>query len=384
MNKKVETITHIGDLHCRNYIRKEEYYEQFNKFLSKQRNLKPDRIFIGGDILHNKGVGMSPELFQMVSWFLMECSKICDAVILICGNHDTLINNKDRLDGITPIIESLNLKNIWYFKDSGCYIDNYDKNIVYVVYSCLEDQKDPQLDKFKEKYDPRNEKTYITFYHGMVKGSSNSIGYVFSDGIDIQEFKNSNIVMLNDIHEYQTFEITNDDGSISPAAYSSSLIMQNHGESVDNHGFILWDIKKGTHSFHNIDSNYGFYTIELDGFDNLGNEKIEISKKPNLRVQWKGKSSEYSSVRQKEVKDFYIKKYNPNTIIVNFESSDKNDLMSIDKNRSENISDPETQRELIISFLTESGQLDDEELEIEINENSVQKEPKKIIDFDSL
>ena len=49
---------------------------------------------------------------------MTETAKICKCVYLI-GNHDFLENNMDRMDAITPIVESLNNPNIVYYKDRG-------------------------------------------------------------------------------------------------------------------------------------------------------------------------------------------------------------------------------------------------------------------------
>ena len=368
MNKSVQYITHLGDLHCRNYSRKEEYYDCFKRFLKKQRELKPDRIIITGDITHQKSY-MSGDLIKMMSWFFKECLDICP-LIIINGNHDSVLYVKDRLDNVSPIVQSLDKKDIWHFTESGNYVDNYDENIVYCVWSCLDNQKDPQLNKYKEKYDKENKKTYITLFHGQVKGCLSDQNFKFSEGFDINNFKNSSICMLGDIHKRQSFEIKNDDNSICPILYCGSLICQNYSES-NNKGFIFWDVKKRTYQFHSVENDYGFYTIELNGFDNLNNnpneKNLKISKKPNIRVIWKDNSNNYSSIRQNEIKEYYQNKYNPISLTVNFDSVDSNELMNIDKDSSDNISNPEIQKKLILEFLIENNQIDDEELEIEID-----------------
>ena len=381
MNKIVKTITHLSDLHCRNYNRKEEYYEQFKKFLKEQLKIKPDRIIITGDILHNKGIGMSPELIQMVSWFFRECSFISPLIILV-GNHDANLSNTDRLDGLSPIINALNIPDIWYFKESGNYNDVYDNNVVYCVWSCLEEQKTPQLKKYKEKYDPDNKKIYITLFHGIVSGAKNDIGYQFSSSFDIINFSDSDLICLGDIHAHQMLELKEDNRTIT-AIYAGSFLSQNYSES-NNKGYVLYRIKDKnniSYEFKKIDNDFGFYIIQLEGFDNLGKEKIEISKKPNLRILWSGKSNEYSSIRQNEIKNYYEQKYNPSSISVIFESTDNNSLMNIKDDKINNISNPEIQRKLILDFLIENGQLDNEELEIEI-EDSDDSEVKPLT-FDS-
>ncbi len=64
------------------------------------------RIVFTGDLVHSKNQ-MTPELIEMVRWLLLECSFIAPTII-IPGNHDFLVNNIERLDALTPIINSLN------------------------------------------------------------------------------------------------------------------------------------------------------------------------------------------------------------------------------------------------------------------------------------
>ena len=177
-------------------------------------------------------------------------------------------------------------------------------------------------------------------------------------------------------------ELKEDNRTIT-AIYAGSFLSQNYSES-NNKGYVLYRIKDKnniSYEFKKIDNDFGFYTIQLEGFDNLGKEKIEISKKPNLRILWSGKSNEYSSIRQNEIKNYYEQKYNPSSISVIFESTDNNSLMNIKDDKINNISNPEIQRKLILDFLIENGQLDNEELEIEI-EDSDDSEVKPLT-FDS-
>ena len=371
----IKKVIQISDIHIRLYQRQEEYKEQFQKFykeldkLRKEISFEEGRIIFTGDLFHQK-ITISNESIIITSSFLKEISKRF-RVILLPGNHDALIKNKDRLDSITPVVELLDNENIWYFKESGCYKDLYDENIVYSIWSCLDNQKNPILNKYKEKYDPNNEKIYITLYHGPVKGCKTDQNYTFTDGIDIQEFTGSDLICLGDIHLKQKLELE-EDNKIIPAIYSGSFIAQNHGESNEK-GFVLWDIKdknKITYSFVEIPNDYGFYTIEINNFDNLYNnpkeQNLKISKKPNLRIIWSDKELNYSGIKVNEIKSYYQNKYNPISLIVIFESTDISNLINVEKSQINNINNPEIQRKLMIDFLLESGQLNDEELEIEI------------------
>ena len=105
-------IIHIADIHWRGLSRHDEYTEAFSDFFSQCRKLKPDIIYVGGDIVHSKTQGISPELIDRLAWWITEMSKICP-VHMILGNHDGLILNKDRQDAITPIVQALNNKNVF-------------------------------------------------------------------------------------------------------------------------------------------------------------------------------------------------------------------------------------------------------------------------------
>ena len=47
-------IAHIADVHWRGLTRHEEYVNVFNQFFEKVRELNPDVIYVGGDIVHSK------------------------------------------------------------------------------------------------------------------------------------------------------------------------------------------------------------------------------------------------------------------------------------------------------------------------------------------
>lgn len=259
--KEINKIIHIGDLHIRPYKRHNEYCEVFNKFYKEIDLIKPERIIIAGDICHSK-INTSNEMYLLLGEFLTECSKR-SKIIMISGNHDTILGS-DRVDSITPVVEMLNNKNIKYYKNSGCYLDEDDENIVYCVWSCLEEQKDPEIKKWKEINDVSNEKTYIGIYHGVVWGSKTSTQFEFDSGMNTIAFDDCDIVCLADIHLYQTFRN-------NEIVYSSSMIQQSYGETPENHGFILWERNKNkfTHKMVELKNNYGYYTLELNGFDTL-------------------------------------------------------------------------------------------------------------------
>ncbi len=107
----INKLVHFSDLHIRLFKDHELYRSILEDAINQWKETKPDRIVFTGDLVHSKNQ-MTPELIEMVSWILKECSYIAKTII-IPGNHDFLVNNIDRLDALSPIIDSLNNKNIY-------------------------------------------------------------------------------------------------------------------------------------------------------------------------------------------------------------------------------------------------------------------------------
>jgi 3',5'-cyclic AMP phosphodiesterase CpdA len=97
----VKTLIHFSDLHIRLFKDHDLYRSILTEAINQWKELEPDRIIFTGDLVHSKNQ-MTPELIEMVSWILTECSFIAKTVI-IPGNHDFLVNNTERLDALTPI-----------------------------------------------------------------------------------------------------------------------------------------------------------------------------------------------------------------------------------------------------------------------------------------
>ena len=99
---------------------------------------------------------------MLVSWFI---DKLTDLghVVIIPGNHDFLVNNTERLDSITPIVELLNKPDkIYYYNESGVYKDD---GINWVVYSLYQNNQRPKFEKEVGVY-------YVGLFHGPIQGLS--------------------------------------------------------------------------------------------------------------------------------------------------------------------------------------------------------------------
>ena len=265
---KVDKIYHLADLHIRNLKRHTEYREVFQKFLQNvdKDNIENSIIYLAGDIAHAK-TEMSPELVREISWFLTECANR-KHTFLITGNHDCNLNNNYRLDVLTPIVENLQNDRIHYLRDTGVYPFH---NITFVVYSILDKQENwPK----GELVDGENT---ICLFHGPVNDSTTDIGYtVSSNSFTTEMFDGFDMVMLGDIHKRQTL-------GRPTIAYAGSMIQQNHGESLEKHGYLLWDVDSRTFEEFEIPNDYGFYTLDVD--NGIVPTVTNMPSKPRLRVR---------------------------------------------------------------------------------------------------
>jgi len=264
----VEKIYHLADLHIRNLKRHKEYREVFQKFLDNvdRDNIENSVIYLAGDIAHAK-TEMSPELIREISWFLTECANR-KHTFLITGNHDCNLNNNYRLDVLTPIVENLENDRIHYLRDTGSYPFG---NITFVVYSILDKKENwPKA----ELVEGENK---ICLFHGPVNLAQTDIGYtVSSNSFTTDMFEGFDMVMLGDIHKRQTLG--------SPTiAYAGSMIQQNHGEALDKHGYLLWDVESRTFEEVDIPNDYGFYTLDVD--NGVVPNVTDMPSKPRLRVR---------------------------------------------------------------------------------------------------
>jgi len=251
----IKKLVHFSDLHIRLFkdhgLYKTILSDMFNQF----KEIKPDRIAFTGDLLHSKN-NISPELIEIASWVLTECSKISKTV-LIAGNHDALINNNDRLDSITPIVDNLNNPNIVYYKNRGIY---EDENVSWCVFSQFQGNIPPEIEKavgFK-----------IGLFHDPVNGLTTDLGFDFgSHAYNVEKFSGLDLVLCGDIHKRAVFNIPNGKRGVM----IGSCLQQNYGESITKHGFGIYDLETDVYSFVDLHNPKPFLSFKIESFDDIIN-----------------------------------------------------------------------------------------------------------------
>lgn len=273
-------IAHLSDIHFRSLKRHDEYKEVFAKVFEKIKEEKVDSIFIGGDIVHSKTQGITPELIDVLNWWFTNLAQITQ-VHVILGNHDGLILNKDRQDAISPIISALNNKNIHLYKKSGVYPSEM-KDINWCVFSCFDEEN---WDKVK----PVDNKINIACFHGAVWGSKTDIDWELDGEVSLSFFDNFDFGFLGDIHKKQFLD------KEKRVAYPGSTIQQNFGEDVEK-GFLVWEIENKhdfSAKFIKIDNPYAFVTVEWQGnLENTIQYLANIKKGVRYRIRTKEEISQ--------------------------------------------------------------------------------------------
>jgi len=348
----INKVYHLADLHIRNLQRHKEYKIVFKRFLKqvKEDNIEDSLIYIAGDIAHAK-TEMSPELVHEISWFLTECAKLRETV-LITGNHDCNLNNSHRLDVLTPIIKNLGNDRIHYLRDTGVYPIH---NLNFVVYSILDDKEN------WPKGDTIDGENTICLFHGPVNKAQTDIGYtVSSNSFQVDMFDGFDMAMLGDIHKRQTFG-----EGYEHIAYAGSMIQQNHGELLENHGYLLWDIPTRTFTEHHLHNDYGFLTVDVVKgkipqwvYDEIG---TKLPKHPRLRLRFtKTEASDMKRCITELKKLFKVQEV---TVTRTDTIGQLKTNQKINKNIVGNVKDETFQNQLIRDYLERQYLLDSEELD---------------------
>lgn len=333
-------VAHCSDTQIRNFDRHEEYRKSYENLFESLKEKNPDVIVFAGDLAHSK-TKISPEFVQLCSFYLKGLSNIAPTVV-IPGNHDCNLQNLSRLDALTPIVENIGSKNIFYYKHSGIY--KFNDDIDFIIFSCL----DPDS-LWPNKFEVNLNKLNIGIYHGFVQGAVLQNNMIVEDCpystkrfLDIVDY-----LLLGDIHKMQILDLH------ARAAYCGSYPQQNYGEDISK-GYLLWDIKSKKE--HNVDfvelpNVCPFYTLYLDeNLNIIGNQNIQ--KNSRIRVF----SRQLTHTEKKQIKDKITTFYSPERFEIydNAVSKKEISLGEIDA-KLQDVSDVGVQERLIRKFFEQDA-----------------------------
>jgi DNA repair exonuclease SbcCD nuclease subunit len=268
----IEKIIACSDIHIRNLKRMDETWEMLGSFIEKCKEYKnlhgleddEMRIVVAGDLFENK-ISVSNEANIAASWFLNGLSEVCP-VIVVCGNHDYLANNKSRVDSITPIVSIANNERVHYIDammeyNSGILVDD---NVAWCLYSTFDDFNRPDFDMPEYM-----NLTKVGLIHGDINGAVSDTNRVTDKGLEPDVFEGLDFVIAGHIHKFQ--EIKKHGVKI---VYCSSLIQQNNGESIHGHGYVVWDVENCEYDFVELENpDYGFYKFKINDIVDIEEDK---------------------------------------------------------------------------------------------------------------
>lgn len=315
--KKLRHVVHAADFHIRLLRRHDEYTNVFNQFYADIRNRKLEDfvIVLAGDIVHAK-TDLSPELVDLTSQFLSNLSDIAPT-ILIAGNHDCNLRNSSRLDALSPIVNAINHPNLHYVKNSDVV---YIADSAFAVHSIFSSKDEwPVAANIDNKY------TKIALYHGPVNGSLTDVNFVVTDRhVTTDVFDGYEIVMLGDIHKpnQKLQDYSKTDGK-PIVVYPGSFTQQNFGETAEDHGWCLWNIKDRSYEFVPVENDYGYLTLEVQ------NGKIKHPKNAPKNVRMRLFTGEMEATDVKKLVTMLREKYNIIELSVN-----KNKTTTFDADRA--------------------------------------------------
>lgn len=265
--KTIKRIFHLSDIHIRPLARHDEYRAVFDKVYESLQaegaRKKGSLIVITGDIFHEKDK-LKPETVDLCREFFKRLIRLCEKgrVVVICGNHDLIENNMDRLDNLTAVLDGLDLD---YLKNTGIY--EYGNNVDFYLSSIIDKQK---LEVGGGVQETRKGVKKIGLFHGMVEGC----GFDSDNGRSMKKdyFKGLDCVMLGDIHKHMNLG--------GDMVYPGSLIQQNFGESYEGHGYVKWKIgDKIKYKFKEIKNDWGYINIHCRGGKIIGGVDVDVDER---------------------------------------------------------------------------------------------------------
>lgn len=356
----IDIIYHLGDIHIPGNIDRELEYEQvLNRtieIISKEKRKKI--TVICGDLFHDKTKPYQ-EANILARDFMKGLGDICETII-IQGNHDVNIDNENRKDSIKSTLRKLETKYpIHYLTENQIY---KIQGINFGLTKMTNDKVTPI--KYKNPFE-----LYIGLYHGTLYKSKTDDGYEFNDIVKIKasDFKDYDIVMLGDIHKYQYLN------SEKTIAYSGSLIQQNYGESINEHGILLWDLRTKQSNLIPIPNDYIFKThqIDINGMNDYTIPDIE-NKICRLKIQYKGVDRVDLLNYEKEIKS----KYN----IIQLIKQELVDDDVITKKSNDNCTINKKFMEVYLEYLQKNNIKENEKATEELIK-MVEEEQKKIVEI---
>jgi len=102
-------------------------------------------------------------------------------------------------------------------------------------------------------------------FHGPIQGLTTDIGYKFESGFESDKFAGCDLVLCGDIHKRQVFNIPGG----KKAYMVGSTIQQNYGETINKHGFGIYDVISDEYTFVDLKNPKPFLSFKITSYDDI-------------------------------------------------------------------------------------------------------------------
>jgi DNA repair exonuclease SbcCD ATPase subunit len=276
-------IFHVSDIHIRHgdrkFCRYDEYAAVFDRlFVSiceqiSELQITPEEfvIIVSGDIFHNKNIvgNYGLTLYKKFIQGLVEIGK----TIVFHGNHD---RNQNEIDQPSLVSSTIHINNLvlldkstsFTIDDVGfSYVSIDDTLDFYKTAGRIEDLPEfPSLDQ--------NIKHKVALFHGTFAQVRLYNGREVTNDFRPYPFEwieKFDFAILGDIHLRQK-------GNYDKKTlwgYSGSLVQQNYGEDIINHGYMIWNLNERKIKEVNVYNDIGYVNLKEE------NNTIMIRKRGN-------------------------------------------------------------------------------------------------------
>lgn len=259
-NGTINTVIHISDIHIRNgnknQNRFDEYHGVFRNLFDKiqNRNNEYSVCVITGDIFHNKSKIESSGI-MLFNDFLNKLSKLIP-VYIIQGNHDYRQDEPNEPDMLTAFLGKNTIENVFYMNKTGLYqFEDVVFGVVAIDDVLIKGDTSGHVEDLPlfPNWFPSDKVIKIALFHGTICNCTLQNFTNSTTGYPLQWFKEYDYGMFGDIHLQQ---IHWSNKYNLKWGYSGSLLQQNYGETINNHGFIEWNIRDNTETFYQIHNDF--------------------------------------------------------------------------------------------------------------------------------
>lgn len=271
LNSTFTHIFHLSDIHIR--VGDDSIQSRFHQYSTVFANLRKylqnhDAVLnqsalavVTGDIFHSK-TKLDSFAVSLFNSFTSSISSLLPLLIII-GNHDIRVDRPDTPDFISALLSSGTYDNVYFLNKSTHYIaGNIGFGLVRVedvlLHGTSSGKLIDELPPFPDPklFPPSIDKTAALF-HGTIRSCTLQNYSSDLNGIPIDWFRGYNYALLGDIHLQQIHERKE-----LIWAYPGSLLQQNFGEEILNHGLLEWDLQANNVNPIHIKSPTGFLKLQ--------------------------------------------------------------------------------------------------------------------------